>query len=62
MQNYNAILDYMQYGEWYKTLDFIEVLDVKDSRIRKILNELEAKRELISKGSTKGKVYQKVEK
>ena len=62
MQNYNAILDYMQYGEWYKTLDFIEVLDVKDSRIRKILNELEAKGELISKGSTKGKVYQKVEK
>lgn len=52
----------MQYGEWYKTLDFIEVLDVKDSRIRKILNELEAKGELISKGSTKGKVYQKVEK
>ena len=37
---YDKILNFMKDDTWYKASDFMAVLDVKDRRIKVLLNEL----------------------
>lgn len=50
----------MHTGEWYKTTDFLDVLDVKERRIKNILHDLVDSGKIINEGTTKGKKYKKV--
>ena len=59
---YEKILSYMQLNRWYKAADFINILDVKERRIKNILRELVDDGKLIDNGVTKGKRYKKANK
>lgn len=59
---YEKILSYMQLNRWYKVADFINILDVKERRIKNILRELVDDGKLIDNGVTKGKRYKKANK
>lgn len=59
---YEKILSYMQLNRWYKAADFINILDVKERRIKNILRELVDDEKLIDNGVTKGKRYKKANK
>lgn len=50
----------MQLEQWYKTSEFEKAVDVKESRIKVLLSELEAQGLIESIGSTKGKRYRKL--
>ena len=52
----------MQLNRWYKAADFINILDVKERRIKNILRELVDDGKLIDNGVTKGKRYKKTNK
>lgn len=52
----------MEADVWYKTVDFIEVLGVKERRVKTLLNDLVKNGLLIDKGFTKGKKYKKTDK
>lgn len=52
----------MQLNRWYKAADFINILDVKERRIKNILRELVDDEKLIDNGVTKGKRYKKANK
>ena len=53
------LLDYMQPNIWYKASELLEVVSVKESRLKILLAELVKQGELVSKGNTKGKMYMK---
>lgn len=57
---YDVILSFMKSHEWYKSTDFVDVLDVKERRTKVLLRELVEKGQLIDDGATKGKRYKKV--
>lgn len=59
-KHYDEILNFMQIDTWYKTSDFMTVLDVKERRIKILLNELVENGLLIEEGLTKGKKYKKI--
>lgn len=59
-EKFDAILQYMQPDEWYKASAFEGVVDVKDSRIKVILNKMVELGLIESVGSTKGKKYRKL--
>ncbi len=61
-EKYEAILNYMQPEKWYKASEFEEVVEVKTSRIKVLLADLQEQNLVESSGSTKGKVYKKVTK
>lgn len=58
--NYEKILNFMEIDRWYKANDFTDVLDVKERRIKILLNELVDSGFLIEEGLTKGKKYKKI--
>lgn len=58
-ERYNAILSAMQCDKWYKASEFENVVEVKESRIKILLNELTEQGLIESTGSTKGKKYRK---
>lgn len=60
LKNYEAILDYMQPNVWYKASELLEVVTVKETRIKVLLTELIDKGLIESFGNTKGKKYKKV--
>lgn len=60
LKQYQLILSYMEEDTWYKVTDFIDILDVKERRIKNILRELVEDGKLIDNGVTKGKRYKKV--
>ena len=62
LENYNAILEAMQPDIWYKATEFEDVVDVKESRIKELLSGLYEQGKIETTGSTKGKMYKKVEK
>lgn len=59
IENQMLILNCMRYGEWYKASDFKEVVSVKESRIKELLNDLTEQGKIESIGSTKGKMYRR---
>ncbi len=59
-EKYNAILNAMEGDKWYKASEFEQVVDVKESRIKILLNELTEQGFIESIGSTKGKKYRKI--
>lgn len=58
-ERYNTILSAMQHDKWYKASEFENVVEVKESRIKILLNELTEQGLIESTGSTKGKKYRK---
>lgn len=52
----------MEYGQWYKVKDFIDILGVKERRVQILLKELVENEKLIDNGVTKGKRYKKANK
>lgn len=58
-EKYNTILNAMQCDKWYKASEFENVVEVKESRIKILLNELIEQELIESIGSTKGKKYRK---
>ena len=57
---YEMILSAMESGRWYQAKDFLEVVGVKERRMRILLGELTAAHLLEDNGSTKGKKYRKL--
>lgn len=60
MTHYEKILSVMSDEQWYKTADFEGIVDVKERRMKILLNELVENGFLIEDGSTKGKRYKKL--
>lgn len=56
---YETILSAMKPGVWYQASEFIDILDVKESRMKILLRELVAAQRLEDDGATKGKKYRK---
>lgn len=54
------ILSHMEYDRLYNSLDFIEILDVKERRIQILLKNLAEKGYLEIRGTTKGRKYRKI--
>ena len=61
-KQYEQSLSYMEYGQWYKVKDFIDILGVKERRVQTLLKELVENEKLIDNGVTKGKRYKKANK
>jgi len=59
-ENYKLILTAMQPEKWYKAGEFLEIVDVKESRIKVLLSELAEQGYIETMGNTKGKIYRKV--
>ena len=57
---YEMILTNMEPGVWYQSGEFMELLNVKESRLRTLFKELVATHLLEDNGSTKGKKYRKL--
>ncbi len=60
LDQYNLILNSMEKDQWYSAKDFIDIVNVKERRIRILLNELVKKNYVITNGKTKGKRYKKL--
>ena len=56
---YEQILSSLKPGEWYRASELVDVLDVKERRMRTLLGELVAARLLEDNGATKGRRYRK---
>lgn len=56
---YEQILSSLKPGEWYRASELVDVLDVKERRMRTLLRELVAARLLEDNGATKGRRYRK---
>jgi len=52
----------MQPDIWYKTAEFEDVVEVKESRIKELLSDLYEQGKIETTGTTKGKMYRKTEK
>lgn len=59
IENQMLILDSMQYGVWYRTADFENIVSVKMSRTKELLKDLTEQGKIESIGSTKGKMYRR---
>ena len=53
----DAILAHMEPGEWYRSSDLMNILDVKETRTKEILRLMVKAGKLVDDGSTKGKRY-----
>ena len=54
----DTVLARMEPGKWYRSSDFMEFLDVKETRTKELLRIMVELGMLIDDGSTKGKRYQ----
>ena len=61
-EKYDAILNFMQTGTWYKASEFETIVGVKESRIKVLLKDMTERGLMESAGSTKGKKYKKLNK
>ena len=61
-EKYDAILNFMQAGTWYKASEFETIVGVKESRIKVLLKDMTERGLMESTGSTKGKKYKKLDK
>jgi predicted HTH transcriptional regulator len=55
-----SILSAMQSDKWYKASEFEVVVGVKESRIKVLLKDMTEQGLIQSTGSTKGKMYRKI--
>lgn len=60
MMQYETILSAMEPGVWYRAKDLIDILDVKERRLKILLRGLVASQRLEEDGATKGKKYRKM--
>lgn len=60
MGNYSLILNAMQPDKWYKVTEFVDMVDVKESRIKILLRQLAEQGYVETTGTTKGKMYKKL--
>ena len=61
LENYMAILETMQPDVWYKASEFVDVVELKETRIKELLSELYEQGKIETTGNTKGKLYRKVD-
>ena len=59
-EKYDAILNSMLPDMWYKASEFETIASVKESRIKVLLKEMLEQGLIESIGSTKGKMYKKI--
>lgn len=59
-EKYDAILNTVQPDIWYKASEFEIVAGVKESRIKVLLKDMLEQGLTKSTGSTKGKMYKKI--
>ena len=59
-EKYDAILNAMQPDKWYKAYEFESIAGVKESRIKVLLKDMTEQGLIESTGSTKGKMYKKI--
>lgn len=59
-EKYDAILNAMQPDKWYKASEFETIAGVKESRIKVLLKDMTEQGLIESTGSTKGKMYRKI--
>ena len=57
MEQYDKILKLMDDGNWHKTAEIAEKLELKDTRTKELLKELVGIDQLVDNGKTKGKMY-----
>ena len=57
IEQYEIILKLLNDGEWHKTAEIADNLELKDTRTKELLKELIALDKLIDNGKTKGKLY-----
>ena len=57
MEQYDKILKLMDDGNWHKTAEIAEKLELKDTRTKELLKELVGLKKLVDNGKTKGKIY-----
>lgn len=57
--HYDILLSEMEPGQWYKTVDLMNVLGLKMTRTKELLRALVECGELVDDGATKGKKYKK---
>lgn len=57
---YEMILSVMEPKKWYQAKDFLELVGVKERRMRTLLGELVAEHLIEDDGSTKGKRYRRL--
>lgn len=58
----NKILDFMVDNKWYKASEFINVLNLQETRTKEILRLMVELGLLESNNLTKGKMYRKIKK
>ena len=59
-EKYEAILNAMQPNAWHKASELENVVGVKESRIKVLLKDMTEQGMIVSRSSTKGKMYRKV--
>ncbi len=59
-EHYKRILSSMESGVWYRSNEFMEILDMKETRLRALFKELAEAGLVEADGSTKGKKYRKI--
>ncbi|KIR01524.1 hypothetical protein P261_00338 [Lachnospiraceae bacterium TWA4] len=59
-KHYDTILMFMEYNKWYHVAEFEEILDLKPTRVKELLRELEDLGKIISDKNTRGKQYKKL--
>ncbi len=60
-EKYEAILNAMQPDVWYKAAEFESIVGVKESRVKVLLKDMTEQGLIESAGSTKGKMYRKIQ-
>ena len=58
-EQYDIILNFMDDGNWYKAVDLVDELGVKETRTKELLRALVKLDLLEDDGATKGKKYHK---
>ena len=59
-KQYDSILKFMNDGNWYKSMDLMEILNVKETRTKELLRALVGLELLEDDGATKGRKYRKL--
>lgn len=59
-EKYDAILNAMQPDKWHKASEFEAIAGVKESRIKVLFKDMTEQGMVESTGSTKGKMYKKI--
>ena len=61
-EQFELVLAYMDSDVWYRAMDFVEILGVKDSRLRDLFKDMVAAGLVEDNGVNRWKKYKKVEK